>query len=65
LSLGDILQPPFLIILSFLPGPSADDAGEFVGSMKRFSQTLEAKGYQPVRKMTGRGFQGIAVNGPD
>lgn len=43
----------------------ADEAGEFIGSAKHLSQTLETKGFQPNRKMTGRGFQGIAVNGPD
>jgi putative DNA primase/helicase len=37
----------------------AEQAGEHPGTMKRFSQQLEAKGLQPSRKMHGRGFDGI------
>lgn len=39
----------------------AEHAGEFVGSAKRFGQNLEARGYQSVRRMTGRGFQGLMI----
>jgi hypothetical protein len=39
----------------------AATAGEFVGSEKRFSQTLEDRGY--VKKSTNRGkiFEGLTV----
>ncbi len=40
----------------------ADGTGEFVGSAKRFAQNLETRGFQPVRKMNGRGFQGLALD---
>jgi putative DNA primase/helicase len=40
----------------------ADTQGEFAGSSKRFSQNLEARGFQPFRKKTGRGFNGIAIS---
>ncbi|WP_428665043.1 phage/plasmid primase, P4 family [Reyranella sp.] len=40
----------------------ADGTGEFVGSAKRFAQNLETRGFQPVRKMGGRGFQGLALD---
>ena len=43
----------------------ADGTGEFVGSAKRFSQNLETRGFQPVRKTSGRGFQGLALDRPD
>jgi putative DNA primase/helicase len=41
----------------------ADDAGEFVASQKRFSQTLQHRGFVPKRQTgTGRsGFQGIGL----
>jgi putative DNA primase/helicase len=39
----------------------AAKAGEFVGTQRRFAQALEAHGYQSMRKMTGRGFNGIAI----
>lgn len=38
-------------------------AGEFVGTTKRFSQNLETRGFQPFRKMNGRGFQGLSIRG--
>jgi len=43
----------------------ADGAGERPGSRKRFSQTLEARGFSPVRG-DHRGFRGIKLkpNGP-
>lgn len=34
---------------------------EFVGSQKRFSENIAARGYRPSRKNTGRGFEGIAL----
>ncbi len=39
----------------------ADSAGEFAGSTKRFAQALETRGFQPVRKMNGRGFAGLRL----
>ena len=41
----------------------AENAGEFVGSQKRFSQALDDRGYQRQRESgTGRaGFKGIAL----
>ncbi len=39
----------------------ADKAGEHVGSVRRFAQTLEARGFDAFRTKTGRGFQGLAV----
>jgi putative DNA primase/helicase len=41
----------------------AEQAGEFVGSQKRFSQALQSRGFSPQRQaMTGKaGFNGIAV----
>jgi putative DNA primase/helicase len=41
----------------------AEEAGDFVGSQKRFSQRLEAKGYTPTRTSQRRGFQGIKLKG--
>jgi putative DNA primase/helicase len=41
----------------------ADEAGEYVGSQKRFSQNLETKGYLPTRTNQTRGFQGIRLKG--
>jgi putative DNA primase/helicase len=43
----------------------AEQAGEFVGSAKRFAQNMETRGFQPTRKMNGRGFQGLALLRPD
>jgi putative DNA primase/helicase len=40
----------------------AERAGENAGTMKRFVQMLESRGYQPQRKMHGRGFVGIRIN---
>jgi putative DNA primase/helicase len=39
----------------------ADKAGEPVGTMRRFSQTLESRGFVPQRKSDGRGFAGLRV----
>lgn len=40
----------------------ADNAGEFVGSMKRFSQNLERRrGLFPDRRKDGRGFRGLKL----
>lgn len=41
--------------------PWADKAGEFVGSTKRFVQSLEGRGFQPKKTRTGRGFEGIKL----
>ncbi len=41
----------------------AESAGEYVGSQKRFSQNLEARGILPDRNMVGRGFRGISLRG--
>ena len=41
----------------------AEEAAEFVGSRKDFSQDLEAKGYFPDRTNKARGFQGIRLKG--
>ncbi len=45
----------------------ADQAEEFVGSQKRFSQTMRARGFEPKRQGgTGRtGFIGIRLIRPD
>lgn len=43
----------------------AEQAGEFVGSAKRFGQNLETRGFQPARKKIGRGFEGLALARPD
>lgn len=40
----------------------AERSGEFVGSLKRFGQNLEGRGFQPMRKRDGRGFQGIEID---
>jgi len=40
----------------------AEAAGEYVGSAKRFAQNLETHGFTATRKMTGRGFQGLAID---
>lgn len=39
----------------------AGRAGEHVGSQKRFSERLEARGAEPLRKRDGRGFVGIKL----
>jgi hypothetical protein len=40
----------------------AEKAGEFVPSMKRFSQTINGRGFEPKRNGTGKaGFSGIEV----
>jgi putative DNA primase/helicase len=36
-------------------------AGEHVGSQKRFSERLEARGIEPLRKHDGRGFGGLSL----
>ena len=44
----------------------AETAGEFVGSQKRFAQTLEDHGFVPKRDGVGtRGFRGARLNRPD
>ena len=40
----------------------AERAGEHAGTMKRFVQLLESRGFNPLRKMNGRGFQGLRLN---
>ena len=39
----------------------AERTGEYVGTMRRFSQSLEARGFLPSRKMTARGFAGLKI----
>jgi putative DNA primase/helicase len=39
----------------------ADRAEETPGTMRRFAQTLENRGFQPLRKMHGRGFLGLQI----
>lgn len=39
----------------------ADRAGEHAGSQKRFSERLEARGIEPLRKRDGRGFVGLSL----
>lgn len=39
----------------------AERAGEHAGSMKRFSQTLESRGYVAERRRYGRGFTGLRL----
>jgi putative DNA primase/helicase len=39
----------------------ADRAGEVAGTMKRFVANLENRGFQPQRKMDGRGFSGLRI----
>lgn len=39
----------------------AEQAGEHVGTAKRFAQTLEARGFEPRRSSTGRGFLGLSL----
>lgn len=40
----------------------AERAGENPGSMKRFAQTLEARGYCRHKKTHGQGFDGLRIN---
>jgi putative DNA primase/helicase len=39
----------------------ADCAGEHPGSMRRFAQALETRGFYPLRKTDGRGFNGLRL----
>ena len=39
----------------------AERSGERPGTMKRFVQTLESRGYQSERKTHGRGFAGLRL----
>ena len=39
----------------------AEQSGEYAGTMRRFGQTLEARGFMPLRKRSGRGFTGLRV----
>ncbi|MGA7102099.1 MAG: phage/plasmid primase, P4 family [Pseudolabrys sp.] len=44
----------------------AGKSGEYVGSQKRFSQNLEARGFAPHRhRQLGRGFNGLRLPSPD
>jgi putative DNA primase/helicase len=43
----------------------AERNGEFVTGSKRFIQNLEARGFSPFRKNTGRGFQGLSIRHAD
>jgi len=40
----------------------ADRSGEYPGSLKRFTQNLETRGFTYERKMDGRGFRGLKIN---
>jgi P4 family phage/plasmid primase-like protien len=39
----------------------AEANGEFVGSIKRFSENLSARGFEPYRDRKARGFRGLAL----
>jgi putative DNA primase/helicase len=39
----------------------AEKAGEHPGTMKRFVQNLEVRGFMPEWKMHGRGFRGLQL----
>lgn len=39
----------------------AEESGEFVGTQRRFSQAMDARGFTAYRSGTGRGFLGIAL----
>jgi P4 family phage/plasmid primase-like protien len=39
----------------------AEKNGEFVGSIKRFSENLGARGFEPFRDRKARGFRGLAL----
>jgi len=39
----------------------AEKAGEHPGTMRRFAQTLESRGFLAQRKMHGRGFLGLQI----
>ena len=39
----------------------ADQAGEIIGSRKRFADTLQSRGYAPKRTEKARGFEGIRL----
>ncbi|PAP95442.1 phage/plasmid primase, P4 family [Mesorhizobium wenxiniae] len=39
----------------------AEQAGEFIGSAKRFGQNLETRGFSPQRKRDGRGYVGLEL----
>jgi putative DNA primase/helicase len=41
----------------------AELAGEYVGTTRRFSQSLEARGFVPVRRTKARGFTGLRITG--
>lgn len=39
----------------------AEKAGEYAGTAKKLSQQLQARGFEPIRKSTGRGLGGIRI----
>lgn len=39
----------------------AEANGEFVGSIKRFSENLSARGFEPYRDRKARGFRGLGL----
>jgi putative DNA primase/helicase len=41
----------------------ADRSGEFAGSLKRFREQLEVRGFHAHRKSVGAGFSGITLRG--
>jgi putative DNA primase/helicase len=36
--------------------------GEYVGTVRKLVSTLESKGFQPIRKKSARGFQGLRIS---
>jgi putative DNA primase/helicase len=36
--------------------------GEYVGTVRKLVSTLESKGFQPMRKNSARGFQGLRIS---
>ena len=43
----------------------AAKAGEYVGTRQRFIDALEARGFEPRNRSTGRGFAGFRLKPPD
>jgi putative DNA primase/helicase len=40
----------------------ASKHGEYVGTVRKLVSTLESKGFQPMRKKSARGFQGLRIS---
>lgn len=43
----------------------ADSAGEYAGTLKRFTQNIETRGLVPERRMQARGFRGFRIGLPE